>query len=187
MEQITEKVIITGIKDKKLQLLLLIPAAIVTLAMLIPIIWLLPILNGVSKLSIFAPFVVAAPLSTFYFQHNKTEIIVTNKRVYGLSTYKTRIDIPIEAISAVSCSGAFNTISVTSSSGTIAFSLYKNYAELQSTITELVINNKKNNSTSNNENKQPSLDELVKLKELLEQGIISQQEFDAKKKQLLGL
>lgn len=32
-----------------------------------------------------------------------------------------------------------------------------------------------------------ALDELKKLKELLDIGIISQDEFDAKKKQLLGL
>jgi hypothetical protein len=32
-----------------------------------------------------------------------------------------------------------------------------------------------------------NMDDLVKLKTLLDQGIITQEEFDAKKKQLLGL
>ena len=35
--------------------------------------------------------------------------------------------------------------------------------------------------------KQASLDEIKKLKELLDAGLISQSEYDAKKKQLLGL
>lgn len=41
--------------------------------------------------------------------------------------------------------------------------------------------NKEENNTNNN------LDNLKKLKELLDSGIITQEEFDAKKKQILGL
>ena len=46
-------------------------------------------------------------------------------------------------------------------------------------------NSKSQGSTSNSENS--SLDEIKKLKELLDSGIITQEEFDLKKKDLLGL
>ena len=42
-------------------------------------------------------------------------------------------------------------------------------------------------SESDNSSKVSGADELLKYKELLDQGIISQAEFDAKKKQILGL
>ena len=41
--------------------------------------------------------------------------------------------------------------------------------------------------TINQESHQSNADELKKYKELLDSGIITQEEFDAKKKQLLGL
>ena len=39
----------------------------------------------------------------------------------------------------------------------------------------------------NVENKSDTPNDLIKLKELLDMGIITQEEFDAKKKQILGL
>ena len=42
-------------------------------------------------------------------------------------------------------------------------------------------------SASENDNTFSAADELKKFKELLDSGIITQEEFDAKKKQLLGL
>ena len=39
----------------------------------------------------------------------------------------------------------------------------------------------------NNDSSVSAADEIVKFKKLLDDGIISQEEFDAKKKQLLGL
>ena len=44
-----------------------------------------------------------------------------------------------------------------------------------------ILSKEENNNTNNN------LDDLKKLKELLDAGVITQEEFDAKKKQLLGL
>ena len=44
-----------------------------------------------------------------------------------------------------------------------------------------------NNSKSGNQSALSPADELKKYKDLLDQGIITQEEFDAKKKQLLGL
>lgn len=50
---------------------------------------------------------------------------------------------------------------------------------------ELILMNRKQNNTKT---KHPSnIDEISKLKTLLDNGIITQEEFDEKKKQLLGL
>ena len=43
------------------------------------------------------------------------------------------------------------------------------------------------NTSKNEQQIVSSMDELKKLKELLDLGVVSQEEFDAKKKQLLGL
>ena len=42
-------------------------------------------------------------------------------------------------------------------------------------------------ATSSDKERNNSMEDFVKLKSLLDQGIITQEEFDAKKKQLLGL
>lgn len=42
-------------------------------------------------------------------------------------------------------------------------------------------------SSTNNVNQVSSADELIKYKQLLDGGVITQREFDLKKKQLLGL
>lgn len=55
-------------------------------------------------------------------------------------------------------------------------------------IRALIEKNKTNNSTQINQEKQvSSADELRKFKELLDEGIITQEEYDLKKKQLLDL
>ncbi|MDL2310482.1 SHOCT domain-containing protein [Peptostreptococcaceae bacterium OttesenSCG-928-C18] len=50
---------------------------------------------------------------------------------------------------------------------------------------EASLSNANNNSSSDNQSS--NLDELKKLKELLDSGIVTQEEFDAKKQQILGL
>ncbi|MBQ9850794.1 MAG: SHOCT domain-containing protein [Clostridia bacterium] len=51
----------------------------------------------------------------------------------------------------------------------------------------LIERQKKESPTVIEEKKTDSSDDLIKLKELLDKEIITQEEFDAKKKQLLGL
>ena len=63
-----------------------------------------------------------------------------------------------------------------------------NSDELKSYIMDYVSEYKIENPVTNSNNNQPSqADELKKYKDLLDSGIITQEEFDAKKKQLLGL
>jgi len=59
--------------------------------------------------------------------------------------------------------------------------------ELQSLLTQVFNAQQKNESDSNTSPQLSSADELVKFKSLLDSGVITQEEFDSKKKQLLGL
>ena len=120
------------------------------------------------------------------------ELIVTNKRVYGRAAFGKRVDLPVDSISAVSLSSFFNGIAVSTSSGKIAFLSIKNSRDIQKVISELLIERQSKEkptttATIKQEIPQSNADELEKFKNLLDKGVITQEEFDAKKKQLLGL
>ncbi len=116
-----------------------------------------------------------------------TELTVTNKRVYGKTSFGKRVDLPLDSISAVG-TGWFKSISVSTSSGRITFFAVSNRNEFHKVISELLISRQDKNAVSNsNSQSTNSADELKKYKELLDSGIITQEEFDAKKKKLLGV
>ena len=120
---------------------------------------------------------------------NKCELTVTDKRIFGHGIGGKRVDIPLDSVSAIG-SGLFSSISVTSASGAIKFALIKNRDEIQKVLSDLLIERQskpKAETTIKQEIPQSNADELKKFKELLDNGIITQEEFDAKKKQLLGL
>ena len=94
-------------------------------------------------------------------------------------------------ISAVGTS-AFKGIAVATSSGTIKFAFMENRDNIHAEISkQLVARQSQNKKTVDaiirQEIPQSNADELRKYKELLDMGVITQEEFDAKKKQLLGL
>lgn len=127
----------------------------------------------------------------FYMVMSKTEMTVTNKRVYGKVLFGKRVDLPLDMISAVGTT-IFNGVGVTTSSGAIKFLMIKNSEEIHATISKLLLErqNKKEDfakTVAKEENPHSNADELKKYKELLDMGVITQEEFDAKKKQLLGL
>lgn len=163
-----------------------------------------------------SPFVLAAlflgvwiglvsiifPIIAYYGYKNSKDVrlIITNKRVsvsggkFGVET-----NIPIDSITAVS-KGFLKTVRVTSSSGVIGFSYLENPTEVYNTINNLI--NKRTNipndvylaqpSPEVGDTKQPvpTVDDMEMLrnyKKLLDDGILTHEEFDAKKKQLLGL
>lgn len=136
-------------------------------------------------------FASALVAGIFYLIYSKTELVVTDKRVYGKTSWGKRVDLPIDSVSAVGTS-FLNTIAVTTASGAIKFGMIVNRNEVHEKITNLLVkrqgerkNEVLDNAIVNRDIS--SADELKKYKDLLDQGIISQEEFDAKKKQLLGL
>ena len=99
------------------------------------------------------------------------------------------MDLPIDSVSSVGV-GVFKSISVSSPSGTLVFTMITNRDEVHKAISNLLVN-RQNKPTVVTEIKQEipqsAADELKKYKDLLDNGTISQAEFEAKKKQLLGL
>ena len=126
-----------------------------------------------------------------YYLMHKCEITVTDKRVYGKAAFGKRVDLPFDKISAVSMC-AFKGIGVSTSSGQIKFLFCKNKNDVFKAISNLLINRQDNQVKQPEkaiiqEMPQSNADELKKYKELLDSGVITQEEFDAKKKQLLDL
>lgn len=123
---------------------------------------------------------------------SKSELTVTNMRVYGRGFLGKRVDLPADSISAIAASPAlFRGVVVSTSSGKISFFMIENHELVYKTISQLLIE-RQNAKTNSSHTSVPTAmtntaDELKKFKELLDAGIITQEEFDAKKKQLLGL
>ncbi len=100
-----------------------------------------------------------------------------------------RVDLPLDAISAVGVGDNLRTITITTSSGIIRFSIVENYTNVHKSISSLLIQRQQSKSATPviTEVQTDETEKLKKYKELLDSGIITQEEFDAKKKQLLGL
>ena len=118
------------------------------------------------------------------------QITVTDKRVYGIAAHKSRVDMPLDSVSAVATS-AFKGLSVATSSGRITFIGIKNRDEIHKVISDLLIERQTKPIAVVQEANPEALSDvtaqLKQMKELLDSGILTQEEFDAKKKQLLGL
>lgn len=142
---------------------------------------------------IFYPLIIILFVIAFviYNRWKKVQITVTDKRVYGVDGKGKRVDLPLDSITAIGA-GWFNSLTVNTPSGAISFAQLKNRDDLHDAISKLIIERQdkkvsSNTTTITKEVSPSNADELKKFKELLDAGIITQEEFDAKKKQLLGL
>lgn len=129
--------------------------------------------------------------SFVYFWLRSYEIVVTDKRVYGKAAFGKRVDLPMDSVSAVGSTWPKG-ISVATSSGRIAFLIIENRDAIHKCVSDLLIERQsKSNAVpavaAKPEEPMNNANELRKYKELLDDGVITQEEFDAKKKQLLGL
>lgn len=120
--------------------------------------------------------------------YRKVSITVTDKRVYGTAAWGKRVDLPLDKISAVATSFGHG-IAVSTSSGAIRFKAIKNNTEVHSEISKLLLNRQEKTTVPTNtvSTQKSNSEELREYKKLLDDGIISQTEFDEKKKKLLGL
>ena len=114
------------------------------------------------------------------------ELIVTDGRIVGKTSFGKRVDLPISQISGVG-TGVFNRVSIVTSSCSISFCGVINQNEVFTVISGLLLKHQEETKLSFKAPESSNTDELKKLKDLLDAGIITQEEFDAKKKQLLGL
>ena len=135
--------------------------------------------------------VIGLPLLIAYFAMQKCSIDVTEKNVIGKTFFGKEVVLPMYMISAYSTRKFFSTIAVATSSGITRFALIKNYAEIGNLLSQKINERQDNTASTSNataaSSQSNSADDLKKFKELLDTGVITQEEFDAKKKQLLGL
>ena len=128
----------------------------------------------------------------FFWKMSRGKLIVTNTRVTGKASFGKQVDLPIGKISAVAL-GAFRQVSIGTSSGNICFWFIQNRNEVHAALSDIIAKaqientNQKIDTSSATPIASSNADELKKYKELLDIGVITQEEFDAKKKQLLGL
>lgn len=140
----------------------------------------------------FCPFTILLLLALLIkFWLSSYEMVVTDKRIYGKVAWGKRVDLPLDSVSATSTLRGFKGVSVSTASGRIKFLLIKNANEIYNEINSLLIQRQKKETTvvsvTAPEKITDTPDDLIKLKELLDMGIITQEEFDAKKKHILGL
>lgn len=143
--------------------------------------------GGNGAMMVFEPLAVLTILIAIilYRCWSKVELTVTNKRVYGRTSTGKRVDLPLDSVSAIGLQKS--TIAVTTASGALKFTYLANAQEIHSAVSDLLVERQKGNAAPTAAAEQSSADELKKYKELLDTGVISQEEFDAKKKQLLNL
>lgn len=190
-----EKKIIVGKPDNKIPNMIGCIFSIGAVAMFIMIIYATFVEHDNGSQFIYAaimiPCLVVAVLFFMFF--NGCQITVTNKRIYGTAALRKRVDLPLDSVSAVGTS-MFKGIQVATSSGRLSFCFMLNNELLHKEISRLLLERQGKDSlrvqTASpiiNQAALSNADELKKYKDLLDQNIITEEEFNAKKKQLLGL
>lgn len=133
--------------------------------------------------------ILSIPFIICYFYAKKMSLTVTNKRVYGKAAFGKQVDLPLDSVSAIGMS-AFQGIAIGTSSGKIKFVGISNRDEIHKAISNLLVERQEKKTVEQKPAtviQQSDADELGKYKKLLDNGVITQEEFDAKKKQILGL
>ncbi len=133
--------------------------------------------------------VVGIILLVIYRANCQCELCITEDNVKGKTLFGKEVVLPLSMVSSYATEEHLSTISIATSSGITKFVLIKNYKEMSQVLSELISKKQKGTESAATAN-QPSgnsLDDIVKLKSLLDAGIITQEEFEAKKKQLLDL
>ena len=156
------------------------------------------VVHVIEALLVCAGFAFGLPLLVFlafwlfylpiYLTIRKSRITVTNMRVTGTAIFGKRVDLPLDMISAVGTSW-LGGIDVATSSGAIKFKLIQNKTEVHKAISDLLLQRQQKPAAqaAAPQVSASAADELKKFKDLLDSGVISEEEFAAKKKQLLGL
>ncbi len=144
--------------------------------------------GGDGAMMVYPPIAILTIIIGIFLYHrwSKMEMTVTDKRVYGYDMSGKRVDLPLDSISAVS-GYKKDSVAVTTASGAIKFGYLANADEILNAVSKLLISRQENHGTAHQEIPQSSADELKKYKDLLDSGVITQKEFDTKKKQLLDL
>ena len=134
-------------------------------------------------------FVISSLSIIIYILFGRNIIIVTDKKVSGKSILFKRVDLPLDSVSSVS-TGIFWKIKVGTSSGSIRFLFMKNRNKVFEVINELILKRQSKEENTKEDNKKidnDALEEIKKYKELLDSNIITKEDYEKKKKELLNL
>jgi len=134
-------------------------------------------------------WIISIVLGIIFLVIRNCELHLTENNVKGKTLFGKEVILPLHMVSTYSTRKLLSTISIATSSGITKFALIENYAEIGIVLSQK-IKEKQENMVQKTTIVAPQsnfTDDLKKLKDLLDAGIISQEEFDAKKKQLLGL
>ena len=118
----------------------------------------------------------------------KCEITVTNEAISGKLPHGKTVHIPLNQITAINRS-SFNGVSITSIGNVSNFHCIENREEVMKAISYLLANPQQSSMqpTQSASANGSEAEQLKRLKDLLDSGVLTQEEFDAKKKQILGL
>lgn len=128
-------------------------------------------------------------IGIIFLVNRKCELQVTENNVRGKAVLGKEVVLPLHMVSAYSTRKFLSVISVATASGVTKFSLIQNYKEIGDVLAKKINERQEKTETQikHTYNNSTSMDDLLKIKSLLDAGVITQEEFDAKKKQLLGL
>ena len=118
----------------------------------------------------------------------KCEITVSNEAISGKLPHGKTVHIPLNQITAINRS-SFNGVSITSIGNVSNFHCIENREEVMKAISYLLANPQQSSvqPTQSASANGSEAEQLKRLKDLLDSGVLTQEEFDAKKKQILGL
>ena len=123
-----------------------------------------------------------------YFTAKNNKVILTNYKITGTYSRHLSLNIPIDSISSVS-KGAFGSLCITCAGNKYSIIFVGNRDDFCSKLNDLL--NKRTQQRIQPSpiivNQQSNYEEIEKLKKLYDDGIITQEEFEIKKRQLLGL
>ena len=145
----------------------------------------MPELSGIWVIIICLYFVLLLITEIINLKNNKQELRIDNNVVYCKKSKKKTLEIPVSRISNIK-RGFYKSVKVNSPGVKIRVSMLKNQVDIINLLTDM-----QKNLSNKKEVAEPKANEsyaqLSELKNLLDNNIITQEEFDAKKKQLLGL
>lgn len=130
-------------------------------------------------------------MGIIFLVNRECELQITENNVKGKTLLGKEVVLPLHMVSAYSTRKFLSVICVATASGITKFSLIQNYKKIGDVLSKKINERQQNTAAASTIVTTPpqsnSMDDLKKLKDLLDAGIISQEEFEAKKKQILGL
>lgn len=114
----------------------------------------------------------------------RCEITVNKSSVYGTLARGKKIEIPLNQITAMhKC--PFSGISLTALSGVYKFYLIENRESVIKELSHLLASPNSEHAEHQESTETQVIEQLIKLKELVDAGVLTQEEFDEKKRKLL--